>query len=687
MGTVNIDFETRSVVPISVGASKYSKHAAIMCIAYMIDGGDVKAWWPGLPEPTDLLDAVRAGYVAKAFNANFEKCIWQNCMVPKYGWPKVDVRQWQCTMAEALAAGLPSSLDECAKALNLDVTKDSEGRRIMLKMTKPRKARKAEVKDFEAKGQKVPVLWHNDPEDFNRLVAYCKQDVVVEAKIATRIRRLSSRELQVFHFDSIVNERGVQIDVDLARAAVELWGQHCKALEQELYRITFGGIESVGMVARIVDLLCKLGCYVPGLAKGTVTEALSWSHIGRTARRVLEIRQELGMSSIKKFQAMVDCADADGRVRGAIQYHGARTGRYAGRLIQPQNFARGEIKCKEADALTKQAEEFKKQGNIDAYHKWMAKAEAEFNKFVEDLVSSVKSNNDYALCELSELPIAKSLSGMLRSAITAGPGKKLVVCDFASVEARGVAWAAGEQWMVDAFAKDADIYKEMAAGVFKVKADDVDKHQRFIGKQLVLGCSYCLGAEGFQFNLRNQFGVELDLDFCKECVDGYRSSCPNIKRFWYKLENAMVNAVKAGGIHKAGPYSFYVKGDWLYMRMPCGRDISYYKPELRPGKYGPQVSYIGTDVTGKPIRELTYSGKICENATQAVCRDLLVEAMSRLEKAGYQVILTVHDEIVCEVDENFGSAEEMKEIMCQVPDWAKGFPIGGEAWQGFRYRK
>lgn len=654
MGTVNIDFETRSEVPISVGASKYSKYCSIMCLAYMIDGGDVKAWWPGLPEPSDLLNAVRSGYVVRAFNAAFERCVWQNCMVAKYGWPEVDVKQWQCTMAEALAAGLPSSLDECAKSLNLEVTKDSEGRRIMLKMTKPRKARKAEIEAFEDRGQKVPVLWHDDPDDFDRLVAYCKQDVVVEAKIATKIRRLSSREIQVFHFDSIVNERGVQIDVDLARAAVELWDQHCKILEQELYRITFGGIESVGMLARIVDTLCKLGCYVPGLAKGTVAEALGWDHIGRTARRILEIRQELGMSSVSKFEKMLECIEADGRIRGCFQYHAAATGRWGGRLVQLQNLPRGHV---EQDDIAK-------------------------------LIEAVKSRDLVRVVKESPVPLGKLLSSLVRSAIIAAPGKKLIVCDFAAVEARALAWAAGEEWLLQAFRNKDDAYKHMAASIYHVPFGEVTKAQRQVGKAATLGCGYGMSGAKFHMTLENG-GIPSTPEFADEVVAAYRAKNAKIKKHWYATEAAAVRAIQAGGAHSVGPFKYYVKDDWLYCRLPSGRDIAYFKPQLVPGKYGPQIVYMAADSqTGKLVRVHTYGSCLVENNIQAMCRDLLVEGMSRTEKKGYTTILHVHDEIGAEVDEAFeGSTEEMEHILSDVPQWAAGFPMGAEGWSDTRYRK
>lgn len=645
---IEIDFETRSRTSIKAGASRYSLDAEIMCLSYQIDGGGVRSWRPGDPDPGDLLDTIEMGDCVYAHNASFEMAIWQNVMVEQYGWPEIMPQQWRCTMAECLALALPPSLENAGEALGLTTTKDKTGHRLMLKLSKPRKPTKHDKSE-----------WHEKPEDLQRLYDYCDQDVRAESAVYGAVRRLSKREQCVYHFDALVNRRGVMIDRQLAESAVAVWQQYTDKLNAELQDITYGWVQSADSVKVITELLPRIGCPMYSLNKDAVADRLKGSPaeppLRPTARRILEVRQELAMSSVAKYTKMLLCVEPDDRIRGCFQFHGAgQTGRWAGRLVQLQNLPRGD---------------FKKTDDI------------------ESLVELVKSQDLSRIEAESPLPLGKLLSSLVRSTIVAAPGKKLVVCDFASVEARALAWAADEDWLLTAFREGRDPYIEMAATIYNVPYDKVTKEQRFYGKQVILGAGYSLGASTFQLILQTH-GVEASAAFCESVISAYRNKNKKIKSFWYATEKAAVQAVQTGQPKKVGPYTFHINGDWLHCRMPCGRDISYYKPELVPGQYGAQIRFMGVDPqTGKAKRDTTYSGKLVENLTQAVCRDLLVEAMSRLEKAGYTVIGHVHDEVIAEVDENFGSVEEMEEIMSIVPSWASGFPIGAEGFECKRYKK
>lgn len=637
-----IDVETRNKVKIKAGAAKYARTAELMCLSYQIGDGEVKSWRPGEPDPYDLLQFVADGGEVHAHNANFEINIWNQVLVPKHKFPPMQLSQWRCTMAECFAMGVPPSLENAAIALELDVEKDMQGKRLMQKLSRPRRPSKHNK-----------AIWHEKPEEIQRLREYCDQDVVTEAAVSKKIKRLTARELAVFHFDQKVNERGVMIDRDLAEAAVELWDEHCLSLDDELEAITFGALDSPRQVSGAVELIRNLGVKIPDLTSGTVEEFLKLDLGSRTTRRILEIRQASSLTSIAKYKAMLLSVCEDDRIRGCFQYHGANTGRWAGRIVQLQNLPRGVIKPEQ----------------------------------IEDLVGLVKTKDLARIKKESEYPLGDLLSGLVRSSIIAAPGKRFVVCDFASVEARGLAWSAGEDWLLKAFEAGQDSYVEMASEIYGIPASQVTKEQRFYGKTAVLGCGYMLGAVGFQGSLAS-FGVEAELPFCQAVVDAYRAKNKRIKSFWYKIGNAAIQAVETGKPHKAGPFIFHTKGSWLFLRLPSGRDVPYYQPNVIAGDYGPQIQYtMAHPNSGKPVRNRTYAGKLTENAIQALCRDLLVEAMSRLERKGYEVVAHVHDEVVLEVNEDFGSIHEVEKIMNEVPRWASGFPVSSEGFECHRYRK
>lgn len=635
-----IDFETKCRTNIKAGASRYAQDADILCLSYQIGDEPIKSWRPGEPDPEDLLEHIRNGGILYAHNAAFEMAIWRHVCVPKQGWPEVDISQWRCTQAEVLAVALPGSLANAGDALDLGIKKDIEGHKLMMKMCKPRKPSKHNKSE-----------WHDKPEDMDRLVEYCEQDIRAERAVHDAIPRLSLREQSVFTFDAIVNQRGIKIDRELAEAVIDVWGQYTEKLNEELEEITFGGITSADEVKAITKFLPRIGADVTSINKEAVTDLLT-KDLPPTAKRILEIRQSSALSSIAKFQKMLECIEPDDRVRGCFQYHGAaQTGRWAGRLFQPQNLPRGGLK---AESL-------------------------------ESLVSLVKTRDIETIELLSPLPVGKLLSSLCRSAIIAEDGKKFMVCDFASVEARGLAWSAGEEWLLEAFRSGKDAYKEMASAIYSVPYDKVNKDQRFYGKTAVLGCGYGMGHAKFRMTLEAQ-GVFASEEFCKAVVDAYRSKNSKIQRFWYAVERAAVDAVRMLTPQKVGPYIFHMQDRWLKARLPSGRDISWYKPTLTPGKYNPELNYMGVDPqTGKLRRESAYGGKIVENLIQALCRDLLVEAMSRLEKHGYTVVMHIHDEVVCEVEK--GSIEQVEAIMSEVPKWAEGFPVGAEGFECRRYRK
>lgn len=640
---VSIDFETKNAKTDirKVGGSRYAQDAEILCLSYSINGGPISTWLPGQLPPYDLIDAIENGATVHAHNAAFERAIWKNVCVGQYGWPPV--AKWRCTMARALYSGLPASLDNVSKAVGVTAKKDLAGRRVMMQMTKPRKPRKNEPQDA--------VLWYDTPEHYAKLIPYCEQDVRTEMEVASVVMDLTPREWSVYDHDTLVNERGVRIDTQLVHACIKVWNKYTKRLNRELAEATFGALTSASQASKMVDLLSHMGIELEDVKKGTVERVLLDSGLGPVATRMLEIRQELAKSSVSKYKKMVGAVESDGRIRGCFQYHGAqRTGRFSGRLVQFQNLPRGIID----------------ETNIDA------------------VIAAILALDLDAVMSFG--PIGDVLASMIRCSIIPADGKRLLVCDFSSVEARALAWLAGEKWLLDAFEKNEDPYIHMASSVYGVPYAEVNKSQRFFGKTLVLGAGYGLGAGGLQRQLRNQ-KIVMSLGECQGLIDAYRAKNPRIKKLWYQVEDAAIQCVRSGRHVRCGKIVFHRRGDWLCVRLPSSRDLHYYKPSLVPGRFGKeQVEFLGTK-EGKVIRETTYGGRAVENVCQAVCRDLLVEAMARLERAGYEVPLHVHDEVACEVPIGFGSIEEMRAIMVQVPTWAEGFPVGAEGFECTRYRK
>jgi DNA polymerase len=618
-----------------------------MCLSYSLDGGmTVKRWYPGQPLPTDLFEAIARGEPVFAHNATFEINIWRNVMVAKHGWPPVADNQWRCTQSEALAVGLPAGLEKIAEGMELPVKKDMAGRRLMLRMSKPRKPTK-----------KDPSLWHEKPEDKERLLAYCDQDVLSEIAVHNVVPRLNNRELQVYHYDQKVNRRGIPFDRELAEAALWVWDEHTKELTAELIRITDGQVRSSREVAKMLTFLAGLSIYPPDLKKLSVEEALR-GDLPPVARRVLEIRQELALSSVSKYVAVIRSIEDDGRVRGCVQYHAAQTGRWGGRLIQVQNFPRGVLDKSE----------------------------------LERIVSLVKRRNLGAIKLL--MPIGDLLSSLLRSVILAPPGKKLIVSDFASVEARGLAWMAGEDWLLNAFRNKEDAYKVMASEIYSVPVEKVDKAQRFMGKTAVLGCGYQMGGTKFQASLANQ-GVSVTIAACEQIVKAYRKKNPNISSHWYATEKAAVNAVRTGTRHEIGPFTYHIKGDWLLCRLPAGRDIAYYKPRLVPGKYGPQISYLGVDKTGKLVKTSTYGGKLVENnciseGTPVLTRRgwVAIERVLKSDEVHDGVDFVNHSGVVssglCRVGNLFGIDMTGDHRVLTERGWISASQCEGFTWQKVR---
>jgi len=660
----HIDFETRSTVDLrKSGVYRYAEDPTteIIVMSWRVGDGDIQRWTPGGEDPTELLRAIYEGDIIVAHNAGFERAIW-NAKTPTH-WPKLNIVQQDCTMARGLAVALPGSLDMLAQALKLPVQKDKDGQRLMMQMCKPRR-----VED----GQPI---WWDDPEKIERLGLYCDRDVETECAVDVAIPQLSDTERKVWILDQTINDRGVMIDRASVDRALDVVAEALRRADERMWWLTDGDVRKCSEVAKIVAWLNKRGIPCESVAKGEIEEIVLMSGLmgDETAEEVVRLRRAAGKTSTSKFKAMLNSVCADDRVRGTLAYHGAGTGRWAGRLIQPQNFPRIDAEKELSDILR-----------------------------IVELLASPRGPKE--VCDMIEMmvgPAMEWLSKCLRAMLVAGPGKKFVSGDFSNIEGRVNAWMAGEQWKLDAFkAYDAgtgpDLYKVMAAKILGIPIEEITKIQRqYYGKTPELACGF-QGAVGALMKMAYNFGIYLSEDQAAEIVRGWRDENPKIVQSWWDLQDAAIEAVSAPGIKVPclnGKVQYLAANGFLFCQLPSARVIAYAYPKLiwtetAKGHKRIQIEYRGVDsYTKRWCAQRLYGGVQSNNVVQGTARDLMVEAMFRMEEADYPLVLTVHDELLSEVAEDFGSADEYQRLMSVLPAWATGLPVATAAWEDKRYVK
>lgn len=654
MTELHIDFETRSAVDLKVvGLDNYARHPSteVVCLGWAVNDEPVELD-PGVgPELFyTVADLVNDGVATLAHNAAFELAIWNHILAARYGWPALKPEQCVCTMAMAYAQGLPGSLENAAAAVGIEEQKDQVGHRIMLQLSKPR--------SINPDGS---IVWWEDPEKLARLYEYCKQDVRVERELAKRLMRLSPAEMKVWQLDYQINQRGIYVDQQSAKAALEVVAGEQQRLASEIRSVTDGFCGVPTEHARLAEWIRSRGVDTPGVAKADVVSLLAEDSIPDDVRSALEIRQEYAKSSTAKLKPMVEAASADGRLRGMFQYHGASTGRWAGRRVQLHNLPRPKID----------------------------------QPAIEDVFEHLDDRDYIDFMYGSPMSV---MSDCLRGMLCAPPGKLLVAGDFANIEGRVLAWLAGEEWKLQAFRDfDAgvgpDLYLVAAARIFRCDVKDAKPHRQ-VGKVAELALGYGGGIGAFQTMARG-YGVDVGDARADEIKNAWRAAHPATVKFWYALERAAINAVLTPGTaFEVGPrVTFKRAGSFLWCRLPSGRVLCYPYPQIGKGKFDNDcVTYMAVNsVTNKWERTDTYGGKLAENVTQAVARDCLSEAMLRLDADGFPIVAHVHDEIVAEMhaDHRFitHGLDNFLDNMKLVPAWAKGLPIAVEGWVGRRYRK
>ena len=699
--TLHIDLESRSTVELrEANVYIYAEDPTtdIWCAAWAFDSDEPQVWMPGDECPDEIRAHVLAGGLICCFNANFERIMWREILTPRYKWPLPTTRQFRCVMVKCLAMALPGKLENAAPALGLDIVKDAAGSRVMMQLAKPRRPRK---------GEAPGLYWWNDPQKIARLVDYCKTDVRVEQAIDDRTLPLSPDEQELWYLDCALNDRGVYVDDKLCLAAKRLVACAAERLDKELAKVTDHVVTGVSNTGQITQYLRSKGLDIPGVAKDVIEGLLIRDDLDPTTRRVIEIRQEGGKTSVAKIDAMLARRQKDGRMRGNLQFHGAATGRWAGRGAQLQN-------------LPRPSSEDDKQPMIEAI------LESKDDRLIEAMYGNTLT----------------VVSDCIRGMISAPPGREQTAADLAAIESRVNAWLAGHQHKLKAFEDfdlrgGPDMYKVAAADVYRCKPEAITKPQRQIGKVTELALGYQGGPGAFAKMAK---GYNLDIapaaGGVREAASGeniekaekgwkdrgvksgmselrwmtaeliklaWRERNAPVVQFWKDLEQAAIAAVAAPGKQvtagATGKIDYKRVGSFLFCRLPSGRALCYPYPALKSVKapwtdandqpvYRDALVYKGVNsVTRQWTEQHFYGGLADENVVQAVARDVLVNGMRNAVAAGYEMTLTVHDEIVAEHDIGFGSEAEFAECMTRLAPWMAGLPLAAEAWRGTRYRK
>lgn len=658
MHHLSIDLETYSSVPIAkAGAQKYiqSPDFEILLFAYSLDGGDVQIIDLAQGEllPQWLASALSdPQYIKHAYNASFE---W-GCLSKFMGTLPID--QWRCTMFHGLYCGYTAGLDATGKALGLpaDKQKLSTGKALIRYFCVPC----APTKTNGGRTRNYP---RHDPAKWALFKEYCIGDVTTEMEILHRLENfpVPPKLEKQWQTDVLINARGVAVDMDMVRGALWIGETTRDQLTEEA--VTLSGLDNPNSVKQLMQWLEEeLDEELTDLRKDTVSRLLNGNLTNDTARRMLEIRQELGKTSTKKYNAIEAAVCADGRVRGLLQFYGAnRTGRWAGRLVQVQNLPRTYV---------------------------------EPLPLARDLVKRRETASLRAL--FGSVP--DTLSQLIRTSFIAEPGNALVDADFSAIEARVISWLAGESWRLDVFRTHGKIYEASASQMFGVPLERIKKgNPEYALRQKGKVAELALGYQGNTGALIKMGALDMGLTEAElsDIVNRWRGANKRIRDLWYSMEAAAVQVIQTG--QPVGLRSLVLARemdagnnlDFLTIRLPSGRKLYYAHPSLGQNQWGkPSITYMGMDQTTKKWKLIeTYGGKLVENCVQAIARDCLAEAIERLEAANYPVVFHVHDEVVVECAAERASLDDIAAIMGQPVSWAPDLPLGADGWVGAFYKK
>lgn len=645
MQTLSIDLETYSDQPLAkTGVYRYveSPDFEILLFAYSLDGGSVQQIDLACGEkiPSEILSALEDETVTKwAFNANFERI----CLSRFLGYPTGDYLEpdsWKCSMVWAAYMGLPLSLEGVGAVLGLEKQKLTEGKDLIKYFCQP-------CAPTKTNGQRTRNLPEHAPDKWLAFKRYNVRDVETEMSIQARLSKYPVPDgvWEEYHLDQEINDRGVGLDMELVRQAIQMDGRSRSELTQAMKELT--SLDNPNSVQQMKQWLADNGVETDTLGKKAVAELLKTAP--PELQKALTLRQQLAKSSVKKYQAMETAVCADGRARGMFQFYGAnRTGRWAGRIIQMQNLPQNHL-----DDLS-EARGLVRVGDFDA-----------LEMLYED--------------------VPDTLSQLIRTAFVPQENRKFIVADFSAIEARVIAWLAGEKWRQDVFAEGKDIYCASASQMFGVPVEKhgVNGHLRQKGKiaELALGYGGSVGA------LKAMGALEMGLqeDELPALVSAWRQANPKIVQFWWAVDHAVMDAVTRKTTTKTHGIIFSARNGMLFITLPSGRSLAYVKPKIGENRFGGDcITYEGVGGTKKWERIDSYGPKFVENIVQATSRDILCYAMQTLRCCS--IVMHIHDEVVIEADRRM-SLQAVCDQMGRTPPWAKGLQLRADGYETDFYKK
>jgi len=644
---ISLDFETFSEVDLfKTGLSRYAMDPSteILCMSYAIDGGPVRSWHPGRPFPLDLQVALRKKPQMWAWNASFEYQIWKY-VGPRFGFPPVpDLGYWRDTMALACYFGLPAALAAASRVMG-GAEKSATGVNLIRLLCGPCKPSKKFNKSRRTTG--------THPDLFDELYRYCNDDVTAEMGVRDLLprRELPTVEQRIWFMNAEANHRGVGVDMALVDTLTGIRDTHTESLVEEFKRLA-GGLEPSQTAAVKDYLLDEYLIDLPNLQKETIENALADESIAATPRRLLEIRASASQVAGKKLDAIKRVGDLDARLRDLTFYYGAGTGRFAGRLVQLQNLARGRFKVSDQDP---------------------------------EILKGLSPEDALLLYGIDPMEIVGT---MIRPCIVSDPGMDMYDADFNAIEARILAWWAGENALVNAFAQGQDVYKLMATDIYHIPPEAINKDQRFVGKTAVLGCGFQAAGEKFR-DMCIGYGIDISQEDADLVVEKYRARNQRIVKSWKDAQESFMAAIrKPNSIVFLNGCKISSNVKYLFVQLPSGRTITYCQPSIETvtkvfkKEEGPkriqQITYWGVDsLTRRWGKQTLYGGKIVENLVQGMARDLMCHAMDNVVRAGYQLLFHVHDQVICQHKEG-GSLDRYIQLMTSKPQWAQGLPVAAE---------
>ena len=643
-GVFGLDIETYSSAPLpKCGVYRYcdAPDFELLLFSYAFDNEPVQTidLASGEPLPQEVISALEdPGIIKVAYNAQFERV----CLSRYLGrW--LDPRQWRCTMVMAAYLTLPGRLADAAVALGTTEKKMEEGKDLIRYFSVP-------CKPTKTNGGRTRNLPTDAPEKWAVYRQYNAQDVETERAIRKALEKypLPEQEWEMYALDQQINDRGVRVDKKLVKNAIAVDAVFAQAAYQRAKELT--GLENPGSVNQLKAWLADQDMPMDSLARKIVQEKAAQTD-GIVAE-LLNLRLELSKTSVKKYEAMARCVCRDGRVHGLLQFYGAnRTGRWAGRLVQAQNLPQNHL----PDL---------------------------------DLAREIVKNGDEELLDTLYASVPGTLSELIRTAFIPKDGYRFLVADFSAIEARVLAWLANEEWVLEEFRGKGKIYEATASRMFHIPQESIVKgnpnyEYRQKGKQATLSCGYGGGVGALK-----AMGAKMPEEEMQPLVDAWRAANPNIVAFWSALDRAARTVIRKKTSARVGKVTLYWQDDKMFMRLPSGRNLCYQSPHFTENRFGNDaIGYYAPNAAGQMVVQETFGGKLAENATQAIARDILAHALLTLEKNGYPVIFHVHDEAVIEKPTGQGSLEEACRLMAIAPNWAEELPLRADGYECMYYRK